>query len=69
MKKEVAQGLFEALRALLPEDAAFVLVVIPRDSPGGDVVSNVVGGEAVSEVLSAVAGEYKNGRFFDEVRG
>jgi len=57
---------------MLPEEAAFVLVVIPKGgngaySEGGEVVSNVVGGEAVADVLHAVAEEQKSGRFFDEL--
>jgi hypothetical protein len=55
---------------MLPAEAAFVLVVIPKGGNGayseGGVVSNVVGGEAVADVLHAVAEEQKRGRFFDE---
>lgn len=59
---------------MLPAEAAFVLVVIPKGgngaySEGGEVISNVGGGEAVADVLHAVAEEQNRGRFFDEVRG
>ena len=65
------RGLFESIVAMLPAEAAFVLVVIPKGgngaySEGGEVVSNIVGGEAVADVLHAVAEEQKRGRFFNE---
>jgi hypothetical protein len=73
MKEAVAKDLFEAVRARLPEAAAFVLVVIPRSGggygygDGGEVISNIAGGEAVANVLHAVAEEQASGRLFDEV--
>jgi hypothetical protein len=71
MEKEVIEDLFEAVRSRLPEGSAFVLVVISKGRTGsydngGEVISNIAGGEAVANVLHAVAEEQKSGRFFDE---
>lgn len=71
MKEETAKDLFEAIRSRLPDGTAFVLVAIVKGrtgayEDGGEVISNIAGGEAVANVLHAVAEEQVRGRFFDE---
>lgn len=56
MKETVARSLFEVIRATLPPDTAFILVL--QDGESGGLVSNLAAPEDVSRVLHAIAEEH-----------